>query len=336
MGKVIISPTSYGGTGSSAISDIFKEFNCCLSLGEKELPFLYDLHGVSDLEYFLTDGNSRSKTPFAINQFIAYFKKNYSLYEKYFSPDFVKDLENYLSELNLTHFKKALLEFEVDSNLKRFLIFKLFAFLQIKIAGFYRNNINEYSPFFPQIKKSYTYLTREQFSYITKRFTGALISRLDDINKYEFILLDQLFPPINTNRYNNYIENVKTIIVDRDPRDVFLLNNIQWKGASYICDTKDVNEFIGWYRSMRLHRSANHIKDKSILEINFEDLIYDYDNTLSRICDFIGVNQESHTEKFKHFNPNISKRNTKLFEESNSFSKELIQIENSLGEFLYD
>lgn len=47
--KNIITCASYGGTGSSAITDLMKEFNNVKSLGEFEFSIAHDLDGISDL-----------------------------------------------------------------------------------------------------------------------------------------------------------------------------------------------------------------------------------------------------------------------------------------------
>jgi len=69
MTRKIITCTGYGGTGSSAITDILKEFDNGLSLGDAEFWFLQDFNGISDLEYHLIGGNHRSRVNLAIKKF---------------------------------------------------------------------------------------------------------------------------------------------------------------------------------------------------------------------------------------------------------------------------
>lgn len=43
-----------------------------------------------------------------------------------------------------------------------------------------------------------------------------------NIDNREYVVLDQLIAPGNPARYMNYVKDLKIIIVDRDPRDVYL------------------------------------------------------------------------------------------------------------------
>ena len=90
MYKQIITSTGYGGTGSSAITDLLKEFDSGISMGDAEFWFLQDYDGVSDLEYYLIDGNHRSKVSMAISNFIKYIKTHSAFYNNFFGENFIK------------------------------------------------------------------------------------------------------------------------------------------------------------------------------------------------------------------------------------------------------
>ena len=160
--------------------------------------------------------------------------------------------------------------------------------------------------------------------------------QLDKKNKYQNLIFDQLVPSNNINRYFKYVDNLKVILVDRDPRDLYLLNQIHWKGASYICDTKNVDEYISWYKALRIHRKYEDLKNENIIVINFEELIYEYENSIIKICNFLNIDLTKHNKKKQYFNPDISIKNTKLWETEHIYKKEILQIENELSEFCYD
>lgn len=67
--------------------------------------------------------------------------------------------------------------------------------------------------------------------------------------------------------------------------------------------------FAKQYRDMR-RTIDDEIKDPRILRIHFEDLIYRYDFTTKQINEFLGISEEKHKDLRKHFNPDISIRNT--------------------------
>ena len=51
MNKIILTTTGCYGTGSSAVTDLIREFNCVDCKGEYEVRFIHDPDGISDLEY---------------------------------------------------------------------------------------------------------------------------------------------------------------------------------------------------------------------------------------------------------------------------------------------
>jgi len=51
--------------------------------------------------------------------------------------------------------------------------------------------------------------------------------------------------------------------------------------------------------------------NKNLLNIKFEDLIFDYNNQVSLIQEFIGVDATSHITPRKYFDPIVSAKNVK-------------------------
>lgn len=58
----VITCASYYGTGSSAVTDFFSEFDDIYSLGDYEYRFLQEPDGIADLEYNLIENNHRHNT----------------------------------------------------------------------------------------------------------------------------------------------------------------------------------------------------------------------------------------------------------------------------------
>ena len=111
----IITVTGFGATGSSSISHLLSEFDDVKSLGTIEFWLLQDLHGISDLDYFLNDGNHRSKTFVSIRNFERLIKRNKAFYSKYF-PNFDEISSEYIASLKDTTFNKALHPFEYEQS----------------------------------------------------------------------------------------------------------------------------------------------------------------------------------------------------------------------------
>ena len=334
MHKQIITSTGYGGTGSSAITDLLKEFDSGISMGDAEFWFLQDYDGVSDLEYYLVDGNHRSKVSMAISKFIKYIKTHSTFYNNFFGENFIKYSNEYINSLVDARFKKALSDYEVNSIFLKLWYFKICPIMQLGIKKILKQDTFEFSPNIRLIDKYYSIPDKNRFYIETKKYTSKLFSLLDTDNKYKFIAIDQLVPSISTNRYFNYIDNLKVIVVDRDPRDLFLLNETHWNGASYICDTTNVYEYINWYKTMREHRKIEE-KNDNVVYIMIEELIYEYDKSLECLYKFLGLAKDEHINKRQYFNPDVSKNWTRLWEKYPKYKKEVEIIREHLNEYCY-
>ena len=332
----IITSTGYGGTGSSAITDLLKEFEGGICAGNEEFWFLQDLNGVSDLEYFLIDGNHRSKVDKAIKNYLQYVKKHNHFYSKFFSDKFEIFSRDYVNSLIDVKFKKSISEFDLDSDISKFLLFNFSIKIQYIYWNFFSRKYSEFSPYVPKIEKYYCSIDKEFFYKKTKEYTSKLFAVLNPNKKKIFLAFDQLVPAMNSQRYFNYIDNLKVVIVDRDPRDLFLLNEIKWKGAAYICDTKNINEYINWYRSLRKHKVKEFNKNNNTMYLNFEDLVYNYDKTLKMLLDFFELPSKLHKFKKMFFNPDDSKINTRLWASPHSYKYEIELIESELHKYCYE
>ena len=70
--------------------------------------------------------------------------------------------------------------------------------------------------------------------------------------------------------------------------------------------------------------------------VQFEDLIYKYNETTERIINFVGIDSKMHTMPLTRFNPAISVKDTNLKNKYPQYVKEIEYIESYLREYLYD
>ena len=334
--KKVISCTGYGGTGSSAVTSILMEYENIFSFGDSEFWFLQGYNGISDLEHFLIDGNHRSKVNLAIKRFFDYVEENKNFYNPFFNNSYEEISKEYISSLIDADFQKSISQYEVQNKILKSIIFRISPFFQKIIWRIFNNN-HEFAPYIPKVEKFYSIPNRDRFYQKTKEYTDKLFQTIQLEDKFDTLLFDQLVPSINTDRYFNYLNNLKVIIVDRDPRDLFLSNELYWKGAAFICDTKDIYKYINWYKTMRKHRKFE-IQTDQILKIKFEDLIINYEKSLSQLNDFLNLKDSNHKNKAKYFNPKVSSINVKIWEKNNSdkYHHELKIIEKELGEYCYE
>lgn len=329
--KQIITCTGYGGTGSSVVSDLLKEFDNVKSFGEFEFRFLQDPGGIRELEFGILENNDRLLTSYYISKHIKYIKyisnsKVYN-YEKFFNNKFKIISDKYIEELVDIKWDGFWHQNIIDANLFCKFIYYIERFLQKKLLNISEGGATLYNKLFKN--KMYYSSPNSNFYELTRKYLYELIINSDhDDNDY--IVFDQLVPASNANKYIKYFYNIKIIIIDRDPRDLYLLNRIYWKEKWIPSD--NVSMFIDWYLGLRVNQDYS---ENEILRVKFEDFIYNYDSTIEEICDFTGVNISLHTSKYKFFDPNVSIKNTNLKKQHNKYNSEILEIENKLSEYCY-
>jgi hypothetical protein len=179
---------------------------------------------------------------------------------------------------------------------------------------------------------------KNNFLVKTRIFTDNLLREADTENRHEYILFDQAIPVISFSNYLNYFTSLRVIIVDRDPRDIYVMNKAFW-GSGYI-PTSNVELFIKWYSETRQPRNiglseleADSIK--RVIFLPFESLIYEYDDSLKRVMAHTGLTTNEHINKLKYFNPELSIKNTQVFLDFPELKNDIDLIEKHLEEYCY-
>ncbi|MGP1593853.1 MAG: sulfotransferase [Treponema sp.] len=331
----IIGVTGFGESGSSAITNILEEFKCVSPLkggAMFECKFfssvLFQLETALKNQLFVNEAVKElfyklmvaSKDPFyqenfgsdnllrLTNEYInsvcgVWLGGAYSERDNFFIPK---------TELN--NFKKA----------------------QILFNKLYRDSYNlyeqyEWKPSFQQTTDQYFGKFTEDFYKKTQEYTCKLFNSCGV--KEKFLLVDGLFRPEIAARELNWYSNAKFIIVDRDPRDLYILSKI-YKGEPYI-PTWNIDTYINWFKTYRSCNDRNSKYPDKILQLRFEDLIYKYEESLLKIKTFLGLTDEDHIKKRQIFIPEKSKTNTQVFRKHPEYSEDILKIEKELPEFCY-
>lgn len=332
----IITCASYHGTGSSAISDLFSEFDAVGSLGIYEYRFLQDPNGISDLEFHVVQNNHRHNTSDAIKQFKRYvhlLSQNWYArgYQKAFGNQFESISNEYIMSITQLYTKSWWHMDQIERG-------RLFCFLDKVYSRLKRRILGEL-----KTEKTYSFLQNREYGYFTsideteflfhtKNYINKLFSYANKGNK-NYLMVDQLIPPTNIERYLRYFDDVKVIVVDRDPRDIYILEKTQWKWG--VIPTSSVSEYVDWFKITR-HRNTVYEDPEKILRIRFEDMVYKYDETRKRLIEFVGLDIASHTRPRSFFNPAISIANTNLAASCHEFKEDISYIEKQLPKFIYD
>ena len=336
--KKVITCTGYYCTGSSAITDLFSEFDNVSCKGEVEMRFVYDPYGISDLEYNIIDNPNRHNTDNAIKKFL-YIMKFWSRvgpikrYEKHFNNKLMFLTYQYVKEL-VTFKYTGSWHYDIYERGRIFYIFdRLFYKIKQLLNRLFNCKFQGRGLISKNANSYLCNINEKGFIEATKKYTRNLINEYDKEDK-EFIMMDQVVPSSNIERYIRYFDDIKVVVVDRDPRDVFLFEMLKLRGTIVPHDVKQFCEWYKWTRS--LDKNKNSCTNKNIKYIYFEDLIYHYDETVESLIDFVGLDKNNHVNKFKYFKPEISKKNTRLWEQNSIYNEDIKYIEKELSIFLYN
>ena len=322
---MIVIPTGYMSSGSSAVTDLLSEIKGFSNIaGSQEFIFMHCPHGIFDLYKSLINPISHSSSDEAIREFYDMMNKLYELngwwpsgYKHDVSNSFMKYVDEFIDEITDYKFKGFWYMHEMPR--KR-------TFAQ-KVKN--RLTKTNYLDYLNDIYMSLSYPSKEKFYASSKRFINKIINNLNKTNEKN-IIIDQLLLPYNLANFENYFDDAKVIVVERDPRDVFILNKTIEAKVPY---PMDPDTFVKFYKELR-NLSKNN-DNCNVLRIKFEDLIYKYDETLKIIYNFLNIKKEAHIHKKEKFIPEKSIDNTQLF--INYQNKEEIKIiEKELKEYLYD
>lgn len=332
----ILTTASYCGTGSSAVTDFFTEFNTCKSLGDYEFRFAQDPDGLADLEYNLVENNHRLNSSEAIKRYKrmaerlngTWYAKEYELY---FGDIWLNETYKYIENLTQLKSKVWWHQDQCDRG-------ETFRFIDRFINKIYRTAkgaSGSYGKCISLLERNeygyFTYISEVEFLRITRNYTNALFSAVNT-EFAPYLVVDQLVPASNISRYSRYFENLVAIIVDRDPRDIYIREKMVGWG---IIPTSTVEDFCNWYQITREHRK-HEIFAENVYFLQFEDLVYNYEKTSKKIMKFTGLNCEDHSDKFKHFDPKASVKNTDLKKQVRGLQGDINYIEKQLSEYLYN
>ncbi|WP_159636253.1 hypothetical protein [Erysipelothrix anatis] len=334
--KNILIPTGYMSSGSSAITDLVSEFDGYFAdYGTHEYVFLHCPNGLFDLEDKLLIGNNAIRSDEAMHSFYNTMKMLYNKkywwvghYNKTFGEDFLKHTEEFMDSIT-TLKTKQYWYYQENTNFKMAIRLTWNRILKLVTMN---KVIGKKPLLYPEMWLALP--TPDEFYGASKAYLDKLFNMIG--NDSRALILDQLLLPFNLHRYENYFNsNVKVVVVERDPRDVYLLNKyFHIKSNTSVPYPTEVNAFCDYYKRMR---SSEKISDNAqILRLNFEDLIYNYDISLSRIKSLLELSDESHVRKFECFKPEVSIENTQIFYNRPEYAEEVAVIEDKLLDYLYD
>lgn len=324
----VLTCISFHSTGASVVDDIFKEFDNCVSApSDIECRFLQDPDGISDLEYNLIDNPHRLNSGYAIKRYEKFVKKYNHTYSMIFGKKWKDVSKQYIESLVSVKYKGFWfkdLEMLSTKDLALYYAKRVINLIKNpsdRISGYYVNC--------PNVDFYHSFLTREEFLSKTKDYVRNLCNIINVSNK-PFLLLDQCVPTSNIERYTKYFDDIKVVVVDRDPRDVYIEHK-------HNRDHVLPNSPEAFCKVFLDHRKMfNNSEKNNVLYIKYEDFIFQYEDSLKKLVEFVEQDMSQHKNKRKHFNPDISVKNTRLWRKHPEYNEEIAIIEKELSQFLYD
>lgn len=316
-----IAVTGYYGTGSSAVVDLLSEVsNVKCALGSRyEHTNLNCAGGLFDLEARLFHENSNYfNRDIALNDFYNEMLKQYRYnfgwygsYKKNIGIKYLESVKELMSSISISIGKKSL----AHTTKRRFSLYK--AILQIAAKVFFKRRYGVLGCKYVYDKDPQRLLTAsyEEFLDAARSFVSSYFECCQQGNND--MIYDHLIFPEQCGVVERYFDDdFRLIIVDRDPRDIFISDKYFWSTAKFgfqkMPMPHDLEGFCDYWKAMH-ERTDKYYKQKNIMKVRFEDLVYDYEETVQRIFSFCEIDSTRHSKKMEIFNPNCSINNTQVF-----------------------
>lgn len=330
----ILACAGFGYTGSSVISDYLSEFeNIDVRAGDAEFRFLHEFGGISTLEDCLVHNYHKQNSDGAIHLYLKmvdYYSGNFLArkYNNWFEGKFKELSLGFINDITHAKWNAAI---ETTWMYKPALVRILYYQINARIKRFFSGG-GKIGKFYPKGVFYFASPDKAYFDECVKRYLNKLFAIIDPCHDKEYLYFDQIVPPSNVIRYLDYFDDLRVIVVERDPRDIYIQN---YCGMQVSWIPLDIDTFIKVYRVQR-DKAKKEPANPRVLRVRFEDAIYHYDEFCEQVNNFAGLIESQHLFPKQKFNPSISVKNTKLWEKY-EIPKELVnKIEKELSEYIYE
>lgn len=325
-------------SGSSAMVDLLKEFRGFYE-SDAEIRFIKDPYGIVQMENALVNQWEFINSSAAISDFLDLCKKGCRNGKGLFAPagfnlkktiskDFMKITEEYINELTDYTYKFDFYHYKFKKPYLRYVIDRYRWAIEYLTKGKLKTaNRNIATCYF-------AHPTQEVFNDATKRYFNRLFEEQVNDKDNAFIILDQAVSPNNTQVIHRYFSKAKMIIIDRDPRDMYVDDILWGENLDKNYQTKEAAQrYILRAKALR----DNIVLDDDILYVRFEDLIINYDETRIKILHFLGLEESDHINKKACLKPEVSIKNIGIWRKFYDECHEAIDtIQEALPELCYD
>jgi len=302
--------SGFFGSGSSAAVDLLKEYKGayeCLA----EIRTIKDPYGIRQMEQALTDNWELINSAAAIRDFLWLSKicarpGRFPLapaglgYSKTISKDYMKITRRYVDKLTDFTYKSDFYYQKFKKSYPRYVVDRCRWAVEYLTKGKIKLANRKMKP------SHFAYPSHEKFNQATREYFRELFEEHAKDGEKTYIILDQAVSPNDTQVIHRYFDKAKMIVVDRDPRDMYI-DDMLW-GENL---DPDAHTAAAGKRYVLRHKALRNsmVLDADVMYIRFEDLILDYENTVHRIETFLGFDSAAHIEKNAFLKPEKSAKN---------------------------
>lgn len=318
-----------GCSGSSAAFDLIREYEgvkTFVSGRECEFTLPYDNGGLLDLEFALMKEPCKHlKGDYAIcrfNKLTNYLERSYN---RETGNKFSELTREYLDSIIQVKYGALRADDHINTAAQRFM-YKALRTMEFKLSKALDKTVH-------LIKRDERYICAcpENFEDKTKAYVNGIL-QVAGADEQCTMLLDQPFPPNNPESVFHFFDDPYALIIDRDPRDIYLYaKRVRKIPDSEFVPHDTAEQFVKYFRAVSIWRGKEN--SNRILRIAFEDLIYNYEETVDRIEKFFHLGK--HINKGKWFQPEVSIRNTQMFNAFPEDREDIAYIEKELKEYLF-
>ncbi|MCL1843563.1 MAG: sulfotransferase domain-containing protein [Defluviitaleaceae bacterium] len=331
----IVGVCGFHSTGSSAVVDLLHEFEETQVIDDFELTILHRTDGLADLDYYLNSNRNHMVGVGAISRFKGLKFNAYHL-SKARRKELNKKISNITNNFieNLVQLKWTGSAGRGGNPIKRKIYAIVKSIYRKMIRRLYKRNIkiNWFVELYYKIFSNEIVMAKmpENFLFHAKNYVRDVF-KIMGIDTNKVTVINQFFDACDPSVCFKYVDNSKAIVVIRDPRDhyLFINNYLKHAGIDRKIPTNNIYDYAKYYRL--LHESLN--SNENILTVNFESLIYDYENCVKQIADFLEI--KNHVRKGEIFSPAMSRNNTQLFKKYPGVEEDMKKLELELAEFLF-
>lgn len=325
---MIVGVCGFGSSGSSAVTDYLKEFRSTEVLDNIEFQLVTYPDGIESLDYYLNTNISKyASSDVAITRFRMYTTRIALSFDRVTNGEFSKLTKKYIDEITQTSWRGY---GDTDNSLFNSFTYRNIGnrLMRARVIPLLEKVLKKQIDCYPVREIPFS-VRPDRFDEITSKYINDILVAMGMTDK--ITVLNQPFAGNDPSKSFKYFDNPRAIVVDRDPRDMYIFTKKFLLSAGRSIPSANVETFVTYYRNLR-KEMPYHTSEK-VLKIQFESMVYDYDHTTDIICEFCGLDKADRIETI--FVPERSANNTRVFEKYDGFEKDIEYISTELKEYLF-